>query len=937
MARRLRNLVATVILLPAALIPLRSNAADLNHPILSPGEIIVPVGTTVRVNTTGNFTDATIRPLSNATLAGGGNHACVLAADGEIRCWGRGTSGQLGHGNNADSNVPLGVAGIETATALAAGGDSSCALLADASVRCWGLNDMGQLGNGSNAPAPIPVTVTGVSAVAIAMGFRHACAVLANGGVRCWGANGAGQLGNGSNAGSSTAVAVTGIANATAVATGGNHACALLASGGVKCWGDGGVGQLGNGGFAGSLTPVNVTGITDAVAIATGFNHSCALIVGGSVRCWGGGTSGELGNGNFANSSTAVSVPLGAARVVTLAAGSGHTCVVFESGTMQCWGRDANGQLGNNVIVGNFASPVNVVNMSKAIAVAAGFEHTCAVLGDGNTNCWGLNDTGQLGTGLSGGINQRSGTPLTVSGPVLVVDAGGHHTCAITPTGTGNCWGEGVFGQLGNDAAVSSAVPVPVVRLDNSAGAAAVNGTTLGLGFDHSCASVSGAFPAAKCWGRNNVVQLGANVVPPAVPQSNTAIDVFDSSSIIRVASGSMHSCGLYVDGTVACWGSNAFFALGNSEQANPAFPRPVAGITGATRITAGLNHTCALLSSGTVMCWGRGDEGQLGNGGTMNSATPVAVSGITTATFIGAGNSHTCARLLGGTVRCWGRNVEGQLGNSSNTGSPVPVNVTGITTATSVTGGGFHTCATLNTGGVNCWGRGDQGQLGNGFLFNISGPVVVSGLSGAVAVDAGRAHTCAIIIDGRLRCWGYNEFGQLGDGTSGVGAVSSTIVPVYGINMDAPALAWKSNDPSIASVDMGGYVRSNALGETFLTVRYDTRNSFVSVTVAADTDGDGIADPVDNCTEVPNGNLIPDAGGHSQLDADGDGYGNICDGDLNNSGRVTVVDYTILRNALNSTDPVADLNGSGRVTVVDYTLLRNRLNLPPGPSGLHP
>jgi hypothetical protein len=336
-------------------------------------------------------------------------------------------------------------------------------------------------------------------------------------------------------------------------------------------------------------------------------------------------------------------------------------------------------------------------------------------------------------------------------------------------------------------------------------------------------------------------------------------------------------------------------------------------------------------------MCWGRGDEGQLGNGGTSNSATPVAVSGITTATFIGAGNSHTCARLVGGAVRCWGRNDEGQLGNSSNADSSIPVTPTGLPSATSVTGGGFHTCVTLSTGGVSCWGRGDQGQLGNGFLVNINAPVLVSNLSGAVAVDAGRAHTCAIIVDARLRCWGYNEFGQLGNGVSGVGAVSASIVPVNGINMDAPALAWSSANSSIASVDMGGYVRSNALGETFLTVRYDSRASGITVTVAPDSDGDGVADPADNCTTVPNGNLVPDAGGNSQLDADSDGYGNICDPDFNNSGLVTSTDFVVLRNALNSANPLADLNGSGLVTTADFTILRNFLNKAPGPSGLHP
>ncbi len=93
------------------------------------------------------------------------------------------------------------------------------------------------------------------------------------------------------------------------------------------------------------------------------------------------------------------------------------------------------------------------------------------------------------------------------------------------------------------------------------------------------------------------------------------------------------------------------------------------------------------------------------------------------------------------------------------------------------------------------------------------------------------------------------------------------------------------------------------------------------------DGDGDGILNGNDNCRLVGNAD---------QYDADNDGYGNICDADLNNSGLVTTTDYTILRNRLNTADPVADLNHSGLVTIADYTILRNRLNTAPGPSGLH-
>ncbi len=98
------------------------------------------------------------------------------------------------------------------------------------------------------------------------------------------------------------------------------------------------------------------------------------------------------------------------------------------------------------------------------------------------------------------------------------------------------------------------------------------------------------------------------------------------------------------------------------------------------------------------------------------------------------------------------------------------------------------------------------------------------------------------------------------------------------------------------------------------------------------DTDADGVLDALDNCTMTIN---------PTQLDADQDGYGNICDADLNNSGLVTTADFGILRSVLNqaagssATAAAADLNGSGTVTTADFAILRARLNTAPGPSGL--
>ena len=107
-----------------------------------------------------------------------------------------------------------------------------------------------------------------------------------------------------------------------------------------------------------------------------------------------------------------------------------------------------------------------------------------------------------------------------------------------------------------------------------------------------------------------------------------------------------------------------------------------------------------------------------------------------------------------------------------------------------------------------------------------------------------------------------------------------------------------------------------------------------LTLAVLPDADRDGVIDGQDNCTSDANA---------GQLDADGDGYGNLCDADLNNSGLVTTADFGAMLSVLGqsaTSSPAAaaaDLNGSGMVTSTDFGILRNRLNTAPGPSGLHP
>jgi hypothetical protein len=103
------------------------------------------------------------------------------------------------------------------------------------------------------------------------------------------------------------------------------------------------------------------------------------------------------------------------------------------------------------------------------------------------------------------------------------------------------------------------------------------------------------------------------------------------------------------------------------------------------------------------------------------------------------------------------------------------------------------------------------------------------------------------------------------------------------------------------------------------------------------DTDQDGIVDMNDNCPAVPNGPLIPDAGGNSQLDTDGDGIGNICDPDFNNDGVVNAADLAYMKAHFFSADPNADLNGNGFVNAADLAILKQMFFSAPGPSCVAP
>jgi alpha-tubulin suppressor-like RCC1 family protein len=292
------------------------------------------------------------------------------------------------------------MSGLTNATVIAAGDYHTCARVSNGSVQCWGNNSNRQLGIGStNLHSTTPAPVAGLStATDIAAGYFHTCATLSNGIVQCWGLNSAGQLGDGTTTNSPAPITVNGITASTAIDTGRYHTCALHSNGSVQCWGLNSEGQLGDGSsILQSTTPVTVSGITTATAIAAGDYHTCALLSGGSVQCWGGNFNGQIGNGTFTRSSTPVAIS-GLTTAIAIATGGNHTCALLFGGSVQCWGENVKGQLGNGTFTSS-STPVPVSGLTTAIAIATGGNHTCALLSGGSAQCWGDNFDGQLGNG----------------------------------------------------------------------------------------------------------------------------------------------------------------------------------------------------------------------------------------------------------------------------------------------------------------------------------------------------------------------------------------------------------------------------------------------------------------------------------------------------------------------------------------------------------
>jgi alpha-tubulin suppressor-like RCC1 family protein len=319
-------------------------------------------------------------------------------------------------------------------------------------------------------------------------------------------------------------------------------------------------------------------------------------------------------------------------------------------------------------------------------AIAAGWAHTCAITPEGGVQCWGNNDYGQLGDGT----NTDSNVPVDVSGlnGASNIIAGAHHTCVLSGNAVW-CWGRNHMGQIGDGTNSNRNVPQQVL--------AGVSNFTAGA--DHTCAiMLSGR---VMCWGNNSSGQLADGTRASRSRPAPASL----LSGLGGVDGGQNQTCAVTPAGLIACWrgdmtpvtgsadGSNEHVAVnrfgslivGLDEQGVPLTiqsgrTRKVGSLSGVIDVDSGLGHVCALLSDATVKCWGANNYGQLGDDSELNSSSPVSVAGLAAAEDLAVGRNHACvivtATATQTLIECWGLNTDGQLGNGMNENSRVPVDV---------------------------------------------------------------------------------------------------------------------------------------------------------------------------------------------------------------------------------------------------------------------
>lgn len=361
-----------------------------------------------------------------------------------------------------------------------------------------------------------------------------------------------------------------------------------------------------------------------------------------------------------------------------------------------------------------FTSTVFLALNAKGQSVAAGAANSYTLCIDGTLRAWGDNSEGGLGNGsITTGGNAYSNIPVQVSNltGIVSISSGWGQALALKNDGTVWSWGNGIYGELGNNSHSDTNVPVKVDSLSNVVAVQACGLYSMALKSD---GTVWG-------WGWWN------GVSEDSVPRQVDSL-----SEVIAIAGGDATAYALKRDSTVWAWGQNSQGQLGNGNHTDSYVPIQVTSLNSIIAIAGAGGYGLALKNDGTVWAWGMNYNGELGNGTYTNSNLPIQVNSLNNIIAIAAADDdgqtyeYSLALKNDGTVWAWGYNGAGQLGNGTYATSNVPIQVSTLNNVLSISAGANNAIALKNDSTVWTWGTA---YLGNGTDSNSNVPIRVTGL----------------------------------------------------------------------------------------------------------------------------------------------------------------------------------------------------------------
>lgn len=693
--------------------------------------------------------------------AGSGDALVDAAFDARV-------DGDLDAGDAApDAFVPVDAGPIHFDD-LAMGHSHSCGV-ARGALYCWGSNDFGQLGREEVVAGVVRVEfATGVDAVRVSVGEGFTCVVGDDTKVYCAGLNFAGALGQGvldlDTVGRSFAP-VRGydrndLTGALDVVSATLTTCARLSSG-VSCWGHPGVGLLGR-----------VTTETEwarSVLLSTRVTNvwlsntvGCAED-GDTLQCWGDDSHGAVGDGPTNSTGMGPRAVMLASPPTDLATNTAGLCGTVD-GTLMCWGRMGMSDVATPTAF-TLPLPVQEIELAEATGIATTSE--------GDMLAWGVSAYGIFGNGEAFGAPRAvPATPADVANWTLPSDF------VMSPLYTagapsGDAWGNDAFGAVGQLPVVRRRASPPTVP------AATLSPVSMSVGADFACGIFRGMPNSElRCAGLDGDGFLVTGV------QSGEGRAVFASPTLgneyerpVELAVGRAHVCAitLGVGRYVRCWGDSGPMEL--SATASETARRGILfGGTNVRFLASGADFSCWVPDGDDdhVRCVGETSFGRRPTFGDLDIPDTAQVS---------LGEAFGCARSTAGVVRCWGDSRRGQTTRPvdatdairrtpivvSFVPDPVDAGVgdagTPSMAASHLCTGLSHACAVVGQQ-VWCWGDNRRGQLGSASGELSLEPVVVPGIAfdGARDLSCGAEHTCLVRDDGTVRCWGSDRFGQLGD-----------------------------------------------------------------------------------------------------------------------------------------------------------------------------